>query len=86
MLQAIPLSKYKYWDQTMPIFTKGEYPDGRKVSLQGVAPYSVLYTKGPDGQKLANGPSVWLTGIPTITNADTLGIRPDLIGRPIDSG
>ena len=26
-----------------------------------------------------------MTLIPTIYNADTLGIRPDLIGRPIDS-
>src|SRR5690349_11360779 len=29
ILQAIPLAKFKYWDQTIPIFTKGEYPDGR---------------------------------------------------------
>ena len=49
VLQAIPLAKYKYWDQTMPIFTKGKYPDGKDVSLQGVAPYSVLYATGPDG-------------------------------------
>jgi len=85
VLQAIPLAKYKHWDKTIPIFTKGKYPDGREVSLQGVAPYSVLYATGSDGQKFANGPSDWLTGIPTITNADTLGIRPDLIGRPVDS-
>ena len=85
VLQAIPLSKYKYWDQTIPLFTKGTYPDGAEASTQGVAPYTVLYATGPDGQKLANGPTEWLTGIPTITNADTLGIRPDLIGRPITS-
>jgi putative spermidine/putrescine transport system substrate-binding protein len=85
ILQAIPFAKYKYWDKTMPIFTKGKYPDGSNVSLQGVAPYSVLYATGPDGQKLADGPTEWVTGIPTITNADTLGIRPDLVGRPIDS-
>ena len=85
VLQAIPVSKYKYWDQTIPLFTKGVYPDGRKASTQGVAPYSVLYATGADGQKFSKGPSDWLTGIPTITNADTLGIRPDLIGRPITS-
>ena len=61
------------------------YPDGRKASTQGVAPYSVLYATGADGQKFSKGPSDWLTGIPTITNADTLGIRPDLVGRPISS-
>jgi putative spermidine/putrescine transport system substrate-binding protein len=85
VLQAIPVSKYKYWDQTIPLFTKGEYPDGRKASLQGTAPFSVLFATGPDGQKFADGPTEWLTGIPTITNADTLGIRPDLTGRPVSS-
>src|ERR1700730_683108 len=54
VLQAIPLSKYKYWDQTIPLFTKGTYPDGAEASTQGVAPYTVLYATGPDGQKLAN--------------------------------
>src|SRR5580700_2216292 len=28
VLQAIPVSKYKYWDQTIPLMPKGEYPDG----------------------------------------------------------
>jgi putative spermidine/putrescine transport system substrate-binding protein len=85
VLQAIPVSKYKYWDQTIPLLTKGEYPDGRKASRQGTAPFSVLYATGPDGQKFADGQTEWMTGIPTITNADTLGIRPDLIGRPVSS-
>ena len=35
VLQAIPLSKYKYWDQTIPLFTKGTYPDGAEASTQG---------------------------------------------------
>src|SRR6266481_7672537 len=85
VLQAIPLSKYKYWDKVIPLFSKGVYPNGSEASTQGVAPYTVLYATGPDGQKLATGPTEWLTGIPTITNADTLGIRPDLIGRPVKS-
>jgi len=54
VLQAIPLSKYKYWDQTIPLFTKGTYPDGAEASTQGIAPYTVLYATGPDGQKFAN--------------------------------
>jgi putative spermidine/putrescine transport system substrate-binding protein len=85
ILQAIPLSKFKHWDQMMPILTKGEYPDGRKASRQGTAPFTVLYATGPDGQKFADGPTEWLTAIPTVTNADTLGIRPDLTGRPVTS-
>ena len=83
VLQAIPLNKVKDWDKTIPVFTKGEYPDGRKASRQGTAPYSVLYATDASGQKLHDGPSEWLTGVPTITNGDTLGIRPDLVGRKI---
>ena len=85
VLQAIPAAKVKDWDKIIPLFTRGVYPNGSEASTQGVAPYSVLYATGADGQKFANGPTEWLTGIPTITNADTLGIRPDLVGRPVTS-
>jgi putative spermidine/putrescine transport system substrate-binding protein len=85
VLQAIPIAKVKYWDKTIPVFTKSEYPDGRKASTQGIAPYGVLYATGPDGQKFAEGPSDWVTAIPSVTNADTLGVRPDLTGREIGS-
>src|SRR5256885_1018599 len=85
VLQTIPVSKYKDWDKVIPLFSKGVYPNGSEASTQGVAPYTVLYATGPDGQKFATGPTEWLTGIPTITNADTLGIRPDLTGRPVKS-
>ena len=30
VLAPIPTSKYKLYDKIVPIFTKGEYPDGRK--------------------------------------------------------
>jgi putative spermidine/putrescine transport system substrate-binding protein len=85
ILQGVPLAKYKYWDKTIPLFTRGEYPDGRKCSQQGISPISVLYCTGPDGQKQAAEPTDYVTGIPSITNADTLGIRPDLTGRPVNS-
>jgi putative spermidine/putrescine transport system substrate-binding protein len=85
VLQAIPADKVKDFDKMIPLFTKGVYPDGSEASTQGVAPYSVLYATGPDGQKFHKGQSEWLTGIPTITNADTLGIRPDLVGRPVNT-
>jgi putative spermidine/putrescine transport system substrate-binding protein len=85
VLQAIPVGKVQDWDKIIPLFTRGTYPDGSEASMQGVAPYTVLYATGPDGQKFAKGPSEFLTGVPTITNADTLGIRPDLVGRPINS-
>ena len=86
MLQTIPLGKFKYWDKTIPLLTKGEYPDGRKAPQQGITPTMILYATGPDGQKVTGGtPTEFLTGIPTVTNGDTLGIRPDLVGREIDS-
>src|SRR5438309_2047291 len=85
VLQAIPVSKFKDWDKVIPLFSKGVYPNGSEASTQGVAPYTILYATGPDGQKFATAPTEWLTGIPSITNADTLGIRPDLISRPINS-
>jgi len=85
VLQAIPVNKFKDWDKVIPLFSKGVYPNGSEASTQGVAPYTVLYATGADGQKFATGPTEWLTGIPTITNADTLGIRPDLVGRPVNS-
>ena len=70
VLQAIPLSKFKHWDKTIPLFTKGEYPDGRKASRQGTMPLNILYATSPTGQKVTDGtPTEWVTGIPTVTNA-----------------
>jgi putative spermidine/putrescine transport system substrate-binding protein len=86
VLQAIPVSKARHFDKTIPLFTKGEYPLGRKLPQQGITPLMILYATGADGQKATDGePTEWLTGMPTVTNADTLGIRPDLTGRPISS-
>ena len=86
VLQAIPISKVKHWDKTLPLFTKGEFADGRKAPQQGITPTMILYATGPDGQKVTPGtPTEWVTGVPTVTNADTLGIRPDLAGRAITS-
>src|ERR1700761_5770605 len=86
VLQAIPIAKFKYWDQTLPIFTKSEYPDGRKIVQQGVTPTMVLYATDATGQKVSNGkPTDFVTGMPSVINGDTLGVRPDLVGRKIDS-
>src|SRR5262245_15641825 len=86
VLQAIPLAKVQHWDKTLPLFTKGEFSDGRKAPQQGITPTMILYATGPDGQRVTAGtPTEWVTGVPTVTNADTLGIRPDLAGRAITS-
>jgi putative spermidine/putrescine transport system substrate-binding protein len=85
IIQPIDLKKYKWWDKVVPIFTKGEYPDGRKVSNQGVLPFEVQYVESRDAKKFASQPTGLATGIPTVFNADTLGIRPDIIKREISS-
>jgi putative spermidine/putrescine transport system substrate-binding protein len=73
----------KYYDQIVPIFTTGKLtPDS--VIAQGTAPSTVGFVEGPTAKKFAKEPTQWMTMIPTIYNADTLGIRPDLVGRPIE--
>ena len=44
-----------------------------------------MYLEGSTGKSFAGDVTQYATLIPTIYNADTLGIRPDLIGRPITS-
>ena len=84
VLHSIDLKKYKWWDKVVPIFTKGEYPDGRKVSREGTLPFKVQYVDGPESIHFAKGPTQWATAIPTVYNADTLGMRPDLVKRSIE--
>jgi len=84
VLQGFDLKRFKYWDKVVPIFTKGEYPDGGKVSTQGTLPYEVQYVESAEAGKLHDGPTDWASGVPTVFNADTLGIRPDVINRPIE--
>jgi putative spermidine/putrescine transport system substrate-binding protein len=80
VLAPVPVSKYKYWADTVPLFTKNAYPNGKQTSNQGVSPGKVMFYETKDGKKLAGKPTEFLTMIPTIYNADTLGIRPDLVG------
>src|SRR5436853_298188 len=64
----------------VPLVTKGSYPNGTMASTQGLAPIEAMFYEGADGKKLASKPTEFLTMLPTIYNADTLGIRPDLVG------
>ena len=43
------------------------------------------FVEGAGSTKFAKAPTQWFTMIPTIYNADTLGIRPDLVGRKIEN-
>jgi putative spermidine/putrescine transport system substrate-binding protein len=82
VMQPMDARKIKLYDKIVPIFTKGKLTPQSPVA-QGTTPYSVGYVDGPNGKAFARDATGWMTLIPTIYNADTLGIRPDLVGRPI---
>jgi len=83
-LMGMDAKKIKLVDKLATVITKGEI-DGKKIGDQGTAPHKVSYLEGQHSKKFASSPTEWLTLIPTTYNADTLGIRPDLIKRPIES-
>jgi putative spermidine/putrescine transport system substrate-binding protein len=82
VMQPIDAKKIKLADKIVPIFTKGRLTPESPIA-QGTTPFSVGYVEGPNGKTFAKVQTEWMTLIPTIYNADTLGIRPDLVGRPI---
>ncbi|MDQ0474776.1 ABC transporter substrate-binding protein [Labrys wisconsinensis] len=83
-LMGMDAKKIKLVDKLAPAITKAEI-DGKPIGIQGTAPKKVFYLEGQHSKKFSAEPTEWITLIPTTYNADTLGIRPDLIGRPIDS-
>jgi len=83
-LQAMDTSKIANYDKIVGIFRDGKLTP-ESVIAQGTAPHSVGFVEGANGREFVDNESGWMTLIPTIYNADTLGIRPDLIGRPINN-
>ena len=83
-LQAMDVSKIARFDQIVGIFKDGKLTP-ESVVAQGTAPHTVGFVEEPGATTFAAEPTGWMTLIPTIYNADTLGIRPDLIGRPVES-
>ena len=83
-LLAMDGAKIKNFDKITPVFTKGALPSGKMIGDQGTAPRKVMFLEGENSTKFATQPTQWATLIPTVYNADTLGIRPDLIKRPIN--
>ncbi len=82
VMQPMDVKKIKNFDKIVPIFINGKLTPESKIA-QGTAPHTVGFVEGKDSKKFAKAPTQWMTLIPTIYNADTLGIRPDLVGRPI---
>ena len=83
-LQPMNIGKLKQFDKIVGIFKDGKLTPTSKIA-QGTAPHTVSFVDKPGERKFASGMTGWYTMVPTIYNADTLGIRPDLIGRPINS-
>ncbi len=82
VLQPMDTKRIKLFDKIVPIFTSGKLTPTSQVA-QGTAPHTVAFVESKASTKFAPHPTQWATLIPTIYNADTLGIRPDLVGRPI---
>ncbi|WP_102959861.1 ABC transporter substrate-binding protein [Mangrovicella endophytica] len=83
-LMGMDAKRIKEFDNITSVFTKGEL-DGKKIGDQGTAPWKVFYLAGNKSKEFSPTPTEWISLIPTTYNADTLGIRPDLIKRPIES-
>ena len=84
VMQPMDAKRIKYFDKIVPIFITGKLPPESKIA-QGTAPHSVSFVEAENSTNFATEPTQWFTMIPTIYNADTLGIRPDLVGRAISN-
>ncbi|MEG9862648.1 MAG: extracellular solute-binding protein [Parvularculales bacterium] len=76
--------RIKEFDNISTIHTLGKIGD-KIIGDQGTAPKKVFYLNHDHSREFSPEPTRWTTLVPTVFNADTLGIRPDLINRPIDS-
>ena len=84
--QAWDTTKLPEWDTVVDLYkAPGKiWPDA--WFGDGQNPSTVAYTSDHLATDFVEpGSTKWITNHPVLHNADTLGIRPDLIGRPIDS-
>ena len=82
-LQPIDVRRIKNFEKIVPFFTTGEFNGLPVENAQGTAPIKVMYLRGQDSEEFSATPTDWATMIPFQYNADTLGYRPDLVGREI---
>ena len=82
VLQGIEVKKIKEFDNILPIFTKGEF-GGKQVSRQGISPFEAMYIKSKLATDLNDGVADYATFLPQVYNADSIGYRPDLVGREV---
>lgn len=84
-LRPLEISRITNWDKIVSFFTTGEFKGMPVEGSQGTAPYRVMYLTGPDSTEFSSEPTEFATLIPFQYNADTLGYRPDLVGRTIET-
>lgn len=84
-LQPIDVKRITDFDKIVSFFTKGTFNGMPVEKSQGTAPFKVMYVTGPDSKEFSATPTDYATLIPFQFNADTLGYRPDLVGRKIES-
>ncbi len=84
VMQPLDTSKLKNFSKISPLFINGKLTPDSTIA-QGTAPHTVGFVESKDSKRFATEQTNWMTLIPTIYNADTLGIRPDLVGRPINT-
>ena len=83
-IMGLDASRIKLADQIASVIREGTV-DGKTVGLDGTAPSEVLYLPSEQATEFAGEATDFLTLIPTTYNADTLGIRPDLIDGEVTS-
>jgi len=83
-LKGIDTKRIKNADKITSVFTTGKV-GGKTIGDQGTAPKKVIFLEAEKSKVFAKSPTQYMSLIPTTYNADTLGIRPDLIKRPISS-
>ncbi|MEJ2686713.1 MAG: PotD/PotF family extracellular solute-binding protein [Gammaproteobacteria bacterium] len=84
VLQGMDTKRIKHYDDIVSIFTDGKF-DGKPVSTQGTDPFEVGFLEGRTSRRFSKTATEWMTVVPTVYNGDTLGLRPDLIKRPVTS-
>lgn len=84
-LQPIDIKRIANYDQIVSFFRTGEFKGMPVEKSQGTAPFKVQYLTGPDSKEFSPTPTDYATLIPFQYNADTLGYRPDLVGRKIET-
>jgi len=82
VLQGIERKRIKQFDNILPIFTQGEI-NGHKIPRQGISPYEAMYIKDREATELHEGVADWMTFLPQVYNADSIGYRPDLVGHEV---